>query len=155
MQLELTTKQLKSFWSKVDVCPNYCWEWTASLCKGYGQAYFSTKKIYAHRAAWLIHYGYSEEYKNSFVCHKCDNPKCVNPEHLFLGTPRENMLDAKHKGRLLRGEQIKQSKLTEEQVLYIKTLVGQVSQREIGRMFGVSPGTIYYIHKGINWKHLE
>lgn len=78
-----------------------CLEWIKSTLipprLPYGQANYKGKKLKAHRLSWILHYGEIPE--NMVVCHKCDNPKCVNPEHLFLGTQRDNLKDMKTKGR--------------------------------------------------------
>lgn len=76
-----------------------CWLWTGSIdVSGYGDCWFRGKTDGAHRVAWLIFNG--EITDGLFVLHRCDNPKCVNPEHLFLGTHSDNMRDASSKGRL-------------------------------------------------------
>lgn len=88
---------MERFFSKVNKTER-CWEWTAALRNGYG-AFKINKKIYsAHRVSWELANGKIPA--NLFVCHKCDNPKCVNPDHLFLGTRSDNMKDAFKKGRL-------------------------------------------------------
>lgn len=75
-----------------------CWIWTGSfMYKCYGEAYIKGEKIRAHRLSWLIHNG--EIPNGLFVCHKCDTPQCVNPDHLFLGAAKSNMLDCVSKGR--------------------------------------------------------
>jgi len=79
----------------------HCWIWKGSTFqKGYGKYFLHQQTYRAHRVAYFICYG--EIPKNKFVCHKCDNPKCVNPLHLFLGSPKENTQDMILKGRLVR-----------------------------------------------------
>jgi hypothetical protein len=90
------------FWPKVDRNgPNGCWVWTGSLgAKGYGRIGSGARgapTLLAHRVAWGFKHGPIPD--GLFVCHKCDNPPCVNPEHLFLGTNRDNILDCMSKGR--------------------------------------------------------
>lgn len=89
-----------SFKSKYKIIESGCWEWQASLtAKGYPQLNLGKGKItYAHRYSYMQFVGEIKE--GLFVCHKCDNPKCVNPFHFFLGTNEDNMKDAKRKGRL-------------------------------------------------------
>jgi hypothetical protein len=89
------------FWSKVKVGePGECWEWTASTAKaGYGQFMFKGQPRCAHRVAKILNTG---EWPDSsvFACHKCDNPSCCNPDHLFWGTSGDNARDAAAKGRM-------------------------------------------------------
>lgn len=133
-----------------------CWEWTASLAgKGYGQMKVpgTRRQEYSHRISYMIHCGEIPE--GMQVCHTCDNPKCVKPSHLFLGTSGDNHLDMKEKGRHLNGERNKNAKLTEEQVRRIHKLSEQgMSQGKIGKAFGVSQGQVYRILHGIQWQHI-
>jgi len=89
----------KRFWQKVEVIPGHeCWEWSAyRMPNGYGKFKFNDKEGLAHRASWEIHFGPIPE--GLFVCHHCDNPGCVRPDHLFLGTPQDNVDDMYAKGR--------------------------------------------------------
>lgn len=96
------------FWSKVNIVEKECWEWQASLDYfGYGNFYADGKNCRAHRYSWTIHKGNIP--KGLLVCHKCDNPKCINPDHLFLGTHLDNAFDMVEKGRALihRKERLK------------------------------------------------
>lgn len=92
-------KLLVRLYSKVERNPlTDCLEWTGSLDKnGYGKLKVQGKQYYTHRIAYQL--GYGLDPKELFVCHKCDNPKCVNPQHLFLGTHQDNMDDMLRKGR--------------------------------------------------------
>jgi|688.fasta_scaffold1124452_1 hypothetical protein len=98
--MDLTEKQIINFWDKV-LKTETCWEWQGSLnIKGYGKFHARNKnnKIYAtHRLSWILNNG--EIIDNLHVLHKCDNRKCCNPDHLFLGTHRDNMDDMVNKGR--------------------------------------------------------
>ena len=96
------------FWNKVNkegqihfILRTKCWIWTAhKYPKGYGQFGFNGKVTAAHRVSWILHYGPIPE--GLLVCHRCDNPSCVNPEHLFLGTAKDNAEDMGRKGRQVK-----------------------------------------------------
>jgi len=95
------SKILNRFWSKVDKSGD-CWEWTGYRERyGYGRvsmvAIGMSNKVLAHRAAWILTHGEIPSGMN--ICHTCDNPICVNPSHLFLGTHQDNMRDRDSKGR--------------------------------------------------------
>lgn len=88
------------FWNKVNIkSKNECWEWRGSMLPtGYGQFSYSGTPRRAHRISYLLTYGNFDSSK--YVCHSCDNKKCVNPEHLFLGTQSDNLKDASNKNKL-------------------------------------------------------
>lgn len=90
--------------------------------------------------------------KELFVCHKCDNPSCINPEHLFLGTIQENKQDEVNKGRQAKGETDGNHKLTEEQVLEIRN--SNKIQKNIAKRFGINRNTVYKITNRKLWKHI-
>jgi len=86
------------FWKKVDIKgPDECWEWKASLRNDYGQIKVNGRMMRANRVAWELTNGMIPD--NKLVLHKCDNRKCVNPNHLYLGTSSDNMIDKINRGR--------------------------------------------------------
>lgn len=135
----------------------YCWIWNGSKDKnGYGKLRFNNKELRAHRVSWKIHYG--EIPKNIFVCHKCDNPSCTNPEHLFLGTAKDNTNDMIRKGRKIFsiGEKSSNAKLNETQVIEIlKLLKIENNIDKIAEMFCVHKNTISCIKHKRTWKYLS
>jgi len=83
---------------QVSISASGCWEWARSRApNGYGRLKIGTRTVYAHRAAWTLHFGPIPP--GLFVCHRCDNPPCVRPDHLFLGTSADNVRDSIEKGR--------------------------------------------------------
>lgn len=152
----LTEKQLERFWGRVEKegHPKECWEWKGATTKGHGTIRISRKQYYTHRLSWEIHYGSPGTLD---VLHQCDNGRCVNPEHLFLGTQQDNMQDMNKKGRRrtrpLRGEENSQSKLTWDEVreIRIRYSNGGVTIRQLSQDYGVSPGTIGFIIDNKTW----
>lgn len=144
------------FWSKVKIgSSDDCWEWQGGVnSTGRGVYWYNGSSIHAHRFVWTITNGDIPD--NMLVCHHCDNGKCVNPKHLFLGTQKDNMQDMVSKGRkvTLRGSNDPKSKLTESDVLRIRSLYGEYSQYKLARMFNVSRSTISAIIHRYNWKHV-
>ena len=154
------------FWSKVKKGKAHeCWEWQARLkWNGYGDFYFKDyKNQRAHRLAYALHTNCSLA-SSQWVLHKCDNRKCCNPYHLYLGDRSANMRDALNRGRWVspatgntwsRGEGNGQSLLTEVAVRQIKVLIGEgLTNRAIASMFGVSATTISLIRSGKRWTHV-
>jgi len=135
---------------------NGCLLWTKKLIKrGYGCTSYDGKNITSHRCSWIIHKGPIP--KGMCVLHKCDVPGCVEITHLFLGTPKDNVIDMCQKGRkpIRRGELSNFAKLKEEDVIEIKKLLREkVTQEEIAKSFNVSRGAISDISLKRNWKHV-
>lgn len=132
-----------------------CWVWFASTAgRGYGQIKIpkTRKQIYAHRLSYMIHKGEIPDDKE--VCHTCDNPQCVRPSHLFLGSRKDNLQDMKSKGRHLNGSRNSQSKLTDVKVRQIHIDSKSMSQSKLAKCYGVSQGTIWKILNGIRWEHI-
>ena len=125
---------------KYSVQPGGCWEWQGTLdSNGYGVLKINYRQHKAHRVAYAA---YVEDPKGMFVCHHCDNPKCINPKHLFLGTPADNMKDKATKGRASRfvGERNPMSKLTDEQTACV--VDDSRTQREIAQAYGISQSRV-------------
>lgn len=151
-----TAKIARRFWSKVTKTEG-CWLWNGSLTpSGYGQFSYKGRPIHASRAAFQIVHGVSLGPKD-FVCHKCDNPRCVRPDHLFLGSPKDNVKDmvAKKRNRCTPkyGENHHQAKLSLVQVTEIRDLyaTGGVTQRQLAKKFGVTQGIVGRIIRHENW----
>lgn len=140
------------FWSYVDKKSNdECWNWIGSYDrKYYGQIKICKKFIKAHRFSWVLHFG--EIPDGICVLHHCDNPKCVNPSHLFLGTQEDNIKDRDNKHRQAKGENHWCHKLTLNQIKEIRKLKGKFFQKDIAKMFNVSQSTICCIHNNRTWK---
>jgi len=137
------------FWSKVRKGDG-CWEWQASLKGGYGQ--FGHGGL-AHRVSWEMTRGPIPN--GLYVCHRCDNRRCVNPDHLFLGTQRDNMSDAARKGRTAKGERQGHAKLTAAAVAEIRSLhLAGVRQKEIAALFGLAKGHTNRIVHRAAWAHV-
>ncbi len=148
------SKLEERFWAKVHKGSN-CWLWTGSKDSwGYGTFWIEGKTKGTHRVAYELEYGPIVD--GLFVCHTCDVPNCVNPEHLFLGTQKDNMIDASNKGRIkpytVIGSSNGNSKLTEEQVIAI--LQDTRKQVRTAEDYNVSESTISKIKKGQRWKHI-
>lgn len=151
----LTPKQTERFWSKVEKTAS-CWLWTACLNpNGYGHLRVDKADWAAHRLSWEIHRGPIPD--GLWVLHHCDNPPCINPAHLFLGTCRDNHADMIAKGRKvtvrLCGELSGVAKLTAQKVVEIRALRATgLTQQAIADRFGVTQRTISYIESGRVWR---
>lgn len=154
-----TQKQVNRFWSKVKKTET-CWLWTRRIdgISGYGRVNINGKNCNTHRVAWMITFGkipQNNDYHGICVCHRCDNRKCVNPSHLFLGTQKDNILDAvkKHKfDGVSVGEKNGRAKLTWVGVAEIRKLIGVLTYKEIAEKFKVAITQIYAIRYGKTWR---
>jgi hypothetical protein len=150
------------FWSKVDKSGE-CWEWTAGLITGgYGQFVLNGKTVLAHRYSYVLNHPLTidllEGHREICVCHRCDNPKCVNPAHLFLGSNADNMKDkmAKGRGKQPKGEKQALSKLTETQVREIRNKYanGGITQQQLALEYGVNKSNINKLIRRKRWFHI-
>jgi len=150
---KLTESDLARFWAKVDKRgPDNCWEWTACTLKsGYGHFKIGDSNYIATRVSYMI--ANDEDPGGLCVCHECDNPPCVNPSHLWLGTFQEDMKDRDQKKRQAHGETMGSSVLTENQVQEI--LGSRETHQDIADRYGVAHCTIYQIKCGKAWEHVE
>jgi len=154
---------MQRFWNKVNKTDN-CWNWIAGTRgkTGYGSIGYKGKVVDAHRFSWFLKYGEIPE--GQCVCHKCDNRLCVNLEHLFLGTKKDNFEDARTKKRIdltnffekgfKKGHISKGRKLTKEQVSLIRELGKRIGANKyaLGREFGVNEKAIRLILKNETYK---
>lgn len=129
-----------------------CWEWTGYVGNhGYGVIRANGKNQQAHRFAFEVLVDAIPE--GLYVCHKCDNRVCVNPDHLFLGTHQDNMDDMDRKGRRATGENFGKTKLTRDAVLDIRARYSELGRYRLAEIHNVSPQTVYQTAKRItnNW----
>ncbi len=137
------------FWAKVDTSGE-CWLWTACTKRdGYGRIWHRGKVAIAHRVAWELERGPIPE--GLFVCHHCDNHRCVRPDHLFLGTQADNLQDMTAKGRRAVGERLPQTRLTDAQIAEMRRLYrsGGMLQRQIAHQFGTYQGHVSAVVRGL------
>lgn len=152
-------KWIDSFNKKYRINPDSgCWEWTASLIgKGYGQFKCAEdpRQQYAHRFSYLIHKG--EIPAGKCVLHRCDNPKCVNPDHLFVGSKLDNGQDMQRKGRSTYGEKNTQAVLSAADIRTIRSLCaeGELPQWRIAKMFGIQQMEVSRIYRRERWAHVK
>lgn len=150
------------FWANVQMTDS-CWLWTGALCRdGYGR--FGNPKAGArqgaHRFSWILSFGPIPD--GMSVLHKCDNPRCVRPAHLFLGTQLDNIRDMNTKGRtyrfvVKRGEKSNAAKVTEADVREIRRRYrfGGVTHKQLAQEFGISASAVGFIISGRNWGHVR
>lgn len=152
----------KNIITKVNISDSGCWEWTGCIQKnGYARVTYCNKTMGAHRLSYLAFVGDIPEKMD--VCHSCDNRKCVNPSHLFIGTRKQNMEDCVKKNRQAKGEKLgcrkgslsPASKLNEHQVLEIRELLKSgLKHAQIAKEFGVTADNISKIATGKTWSHI-
>lgn len=144
------------FWARVSRSGE-CWEWTggADRC-GYGRLKVDGRYQKAHRYSWVLANGPIPD--GLYICHRCDNPPCVRPDHLFLGDAASNAADCVSKGRQARtsGEKSGHHKLTSEQVQLIRRMhaISPINQAATARKYGVHRITIHDIIYRVNWRHI-
>ena len=131
---------------------NGCWIWEgAKLSNGYGKCRdMNMKSSLAHRASYEYFVGELEPLK--YVCHKCDTPSCVNPAHLFLGTPLENQQDSKKKGRAIKASFKLNKNLVEK--IREKLKSGELYQCDIAKEFSISQSMVSIINTKKGWNHV-
>ena len=141
---------MQRFWAKVDKSGE-CWLWTARKDRdGYGRIRYAGNDRNAARVVWMItRSSIPEDFQ---VLHRCDNPACVRPKHLWLGTSQQNMEDRDRKGRGILGETHHQAKLTEDDVRAIRASYPELTYQKLADDYGVSPSQISHVVKRIHWK---
>lgn len=154
--MELIEKFLKKLPNTLT--ENYCWEWQGIKDKqNYGILHHNRKNLKAHRISYEIYY--SEPLGELYCLHKCDNPSCVNPNHLFSGTNLDNMRDKVKKGRCFtgnqKGEKNGSSKLKDKDVIDIRYLYSKgITKKQLAKKYNIHEINVYYIITNKTWKHL-
>ena len=159
-KVKLSEKDRARFFSKVVKVDGRCWEWTGYKDKdGYGKFWLNDANPSAHRVMLIITKDPNgeDDYSNLMACHHCDNPGCVNPDHLYFGTNRDNINDMMKRGRTAHGEKNGNTSLSEDEVSQIRFLYaqGNTTSRRLAKQFGVGKSTILRILKGKSWRYLE
>lgn len=143
-----------NFWDRV-LKTDGCWLWSGpKRPDGYGRVGSGNGRVLAHRMSWILTNGDIPE--GMFVCHHCDNPPCVRPDHLFLGTATDNNRDAASKKRMQYGSGRYNSKLDEQSVRMIRLKAhAGMSQHDIAREYGVHVMTVNKAVRGTKWIHVN
>ena len=142
----------EAFWDKVPSRqPGECWKWCGSDRK-YGRLRFRSNMASAHRVAYELAYGPIPV--GMVVRHTCDNPPCVNPDHLILGTSADNTGDARQRGRMCCGVKHPKAKLNDSAVRAIRALRGKMTLKAIATLYGVSISLVHAVQSGRIWTHV-
>lgn len=159
--MQKITDYKKHLLSKIIKLPNECWEWQGALQgKGYGFTIYKGKTMTAHRASYIV---FKQEIPDRLqICHHCDNKKCINPKHLFLGTGSDNMQDAMTKGRMKnvfsKGHKSTRRFLSETKVKSIKKSLLQypaISLKDIAKKHKISYDNLRSIRRGSAYKNVK
>ena len=150
---------MERFWARVERGDG-CWEWRGTRRRdGYGQLMVNGKLIRAHRLAYELSVGPIPP--GLSVCHRCDNPPCVRPDHLWLGSRAENLADMTAKGRRRHfmgrpqaGSLNHNAKLTEDDIRVMRLMASQYTQRAIAERFGIGRANVSLIIRGKTWRHV-
>ena len=158
------------FWVKVDIKSSWeeCWNWTAGCRtkKGYGTIKYNGKHVDSHRLSWMMFNNRFDLTPKDYICHRCDNPSCVNPSHLFLGNAQINAKDAYDKGRIKmpisegvrfkKGDKAYNSVLTDDDVLKIREMIKDgFLIKNIALLFGVSRYKITDIRRNRSYANVK
>lgn len=170
MHPQYTPKQIERFWSHVDTSGD-CWVWRGGYFPfGYGCFKINGRRTVAHRAAWEVTNGSIPAGK--LICHRCDNPPCVRPDHLFLGTYGDNVADCVAKDRrskivgdehwshinahrIARGQAHGLARLTDDAVRYIRSQGRTMTLKALAAKFSVAEVTIHRVKLGETWRHVQ
>ena len=150
---QLSESDKRRFFAKISKTKTEagCLEWRAGYIDGYGSFWLTGRNFRANRVAYFL--ANNKDPGELKVCHHCDNRKCCNPEHLYMGTHEENMRDMVGRGRSSVGIINNGAKLTDDQVIAIRSDTRFL--REIAADYGVTGSMISYIRRRKNWKHLQ
>ena len=150
MKHEFDCKFTERFWSRVDRSSNVdeCWNWLGPVDKyEYARVGYQNKKLFAHRISYELAYGDFDDALN--ILHTCDNPRCVNPRHLFAGTVADNVRDKVRKGRQAKGDNHGKTKLSERRIKRLRELsTGGFTKSDLSLIFGISERHVQRIING-------
>lgn len=152
---EISEKHKANFWAKIIKREDSdCWDWSGFKDKnGYPRMVVNKNPLRGNRISYLIHFGFLTPGK--LILHSCDNPSCCNPSHLSEGSPKDNTDDRERRGRSAKGQKIKRSKLTEDQVKNIRDLRSKgASYSNLCDQFGVNITAVFSVVHHLTWKHV-